>query len=200
MYNIDKVREDFPILGREVYKKPLVYLDNAATSQKPQLVIDAIAEAYSKWNSNIHRGVHHLSQIATMKHEQARKAVAEFIGASSSDEIVFTKGTTDSLNALAFSYGEKYVHEGDEIIVSAVEHHSNIVPWQMLCERKGARLRVIPMADDGTLLLEDYRAKLDSFSCTVPVFDQLVLAEFINAGHMERYISRRRRNQRRTEE
>ena len=133
-------RADFPILNETVHGRPLVYLDNAATSQKPQQVLDAIVEAYSRWNSNIHRGVHHLSQVATSKHEGARQAVADFINAKSSDEIVFTKGTTDSLNALAFSFGEAFIHEGDEIIVSGLEHHSNIVPWQMLCERKKAVL------------------------------------------------------------
>lgn len=153
-------RTDFPILKETVHGRALVYLDNAATSQKPQQVIDAITEAYCHWNSNIHRGVHHLSQVATMKHEEARKAVAAFIGASSSDEIVFTKGTTDSLNALAFSYGEKYVHEGDEIIVSGLEHHSNIVPWQMLCERKKAVLRHIPLREDLTLDIEAFKGLL----------------------------------------
>ena len=162
-------REDFPILKEQVHGRPLVYLDNAATSQKPQPVIDAIAEAYSHWNSNIHRGVHHLSQVATMKHEEARKGVAAFIGANSSDEIVFTKGTTDSLNALAFSYGEKYVHEGDEIIVSAVEHHSNIVPWQMLCERKKAVLRHIPLREDMTLDLEAFKGLLNEKTKLVSV-------------------------------
>lgn len=141
-------RSDFPILKELVYNKPLVYLDNAATSQKPQAVIDAIAYAYSHWNANIHRGVHHLSQIATAKHEEARQKVADFIHARSAKEIIFTKGTTDALNTLAFSFGERYISQGDEIIVSAVEHHSNIVPWQMLCERKGATLKVIPLIDD----------------------------------------------------
>ena len=153
-------RSDFPILQETVHGRPLFYLDNAATSQKPQAVIDAIAEAYSHWNSNIHRGVHHLSQVATMKHEEARKAVADFIGAKSSDEIIFTKGTTDSLNALAFSFGEACIREGDEIIVSAVEHHSNIVPWQMLCERKKAVLRHIPLREEQTLDIEAFKGLL----------------------------------------
>ena len=153
-------RSDFPILTEQVHKRPLVYLDNAATSQKPQLVINAIIEAYTHWNSNIHRGVHHLSQVATMKHEEARQAVADFIGAKSSDEIVFTKGTTDSLNALAFSFGEAFIRESDEIIVSAVEHHSNIVPWQMLCERKKAVLRHIPLREDLTLDIEAFKGLL----------------------------------------
>ena len=167
-----------------VHGRPLVYLDNAATSQKPQEVIDAIGEAYGRWNSNIHRGVHHLSQIATMKHEEARKAVASFIGAASSDEIVFTKGTTDSLNALAFSLGEPkptpnpslkggeskaWINEGDEIIVSGLEHHSNIVPWQMLCARKGATLRHIPLRADLTIDIEAYKRMLSAKTKLVSV-------------------------------
>ena len=165
-------RSDFPILTEKVHGRALVYLDNAATSQKPQAVIDAIAEAYCRWNSNIHRGVHHLSQVATQHHEAARRAVAEWINAKSSDEIVFTKGTTDSINALAFALGElkiknyelqeePYIHEGDEIIVSAVEHHSNIVPWQMLCERKKAVLRHIPLREDQTLDIEAFKGMLN---------------------------------------
>jgi cysteine desulfurase/selenocysteine lyase len=136
-------REDFPILGQQVHNRALVYLDNAATTQKPQAVIDAIAEAYSHWNANVHRGVHHLSQVATQKHEEAREKVAQLIHAQSSEEIIFTKGTTDSLNMLARSFGDALINEGDEIIVSQLEHHSNIVPWQMLCERKKATLKVV---------------------------------------------------------
>ena len=127
-------REDFPILKETVHGRPLVYLDNAATSQKPQEVIDAIGEAYGRWNSNIHRGVHHLSQIATSHHEAARQAGADFIGAKSSDEIIFTKGTTDSLNALAFSFGEAFIQEGDEIIVSGLEHHPEVTIQQLMAE------------------------------------------------------------------
>ena len=127
-------RADFPILNEKVHGRPLVYLDNAATSQKPQAVIDAIMEAYTRWNSNIHRGVHHLSQMATHHHEEARQAVAEFIGAKSSDEIIFTKGTTDSLNTFAFSFGEAFIHEGDEIIVSGVEHHPEVTIQQLMAE------------------------------------------------------------------
>ena len=162
-------RKDFPILKEQVYGRPLVYLDNAATSQKPQVVLDAITEAYSTWNSNIHRGVHHLSQVATMKHEEARQAVASFINAQSSDEIIFTKGTTDSLNALAFSIGELLVHEGDEIIVSGLEHHSNIVPWQMLCERKKAVLRHIPLREDLSLDIEAFKGLLSEKTRLVSV-------------------------------
>jgi cysteine desulfurase/selenocysteine lyase len=162
-------REDFPILNEKVYGRPLVYLDNAATSQKPQAVLDAISEAYTHWNSNIHRGVHHLSQVATQKHEDARQRMADLIHATSSDEIIFTKGTTDSLNALAFSLGELLVNEGDEIIVSAMEHHSNIVPWQMLCERKKAVLRHIPLRNDQTLDIEAFKGLLNEKTKLVSV-------------------------------
>ena len=139
---------DFPILNEQVYGKRLVYLDNAATSQKPQVVLDAIVEAYTHWNANIHRGVHHLSQVATEHHEQARQAVADFLHAQSAKEIIFTKGTTDAPNMLAFSFGEAFVGEGDEIIVSTLEHHSNIVPWRMLAERRGAVLEAVPLKSD----------------------------------------------------
>lgn len=154
-------RNDFAILNERVHGQAMVYLDNAATTQKPSCVVEALVEAYSKWNSNIHRGVHHLSQVATSKHEAARKALADFIGAESSDEIVFTKGTTDSLNALAFSFGEAFIQEGDEIIVSGLEHHSNIVPWQMLCERKKTVLRHIPLRGDLTLDIEAFEKLLN---------------------------------------
>ena len=162
-------REDFPILNETVHGRALVYLDNAATTQKPQVVIDAIAEAYSHWNANVHRGVHHLSQVATQKHEEAREKVAQLIHAQSSEEIIFTKGTTDSLNMLARSFGEAMVKEGDEIIVSQLEHHSNIVPWQMLCERKGAVLKVIPLRDDLTLDVEAFKGLLSEKTRLVSV-------------------------------
>ena len=162
-------KADFPILKEKVHGRDLVYLDNAATSQKPQQVVDAIVEAYSHWNSNIHRGVHHLSQVATSKHEESRQKVADFIGAKSSDEIIFTKGTTDSINALAFSFGEAFIGEGDEIIVSGLEHHSNIVPWQMLCERKKAVLRHIPLLEDLTLDLEAFKGLLSARTKLVSV-------------------------------
>ena len=162
-------RKDFAILKQQVHGRELVYLDNAATSQKPQAVMDAIMEAYCHWNSNIHRGVHHLSQVATMKHEEARKSLADFIGARFPEEIIFTKGTTDSLNALAFSFGESFVREGDEIIVSALEHHSNIVPWQMLCARKKAVLRHIPLREDLRLDLEAFAAMLNERTRLVSV-------------------------------
>ena len=155
-------KTDFPILKQQVHGKRLVYFDNAATSQKPQCVIDAISEAYSTWNANIHRGTHHLSQVATAKHEEARSILANMIGAQSSREILFTRGTTEGLNMLAFCFGEAFIREGDEIIVSAMEHHSNIVPWQMLCERKKATLRVIPLREDLSLDIEAYKGLLSN--------------------------------------
>lgn len=154
--NITKIRKDFPILGRTVYGRPLVYLDNAATTQKPRCVVDAITEEYYSVNANVHRGVHFLSQQATELHEAARETVRRFINARSTNEIVFTRGTTESINLLASSFGEACMTEGDEIIVSTMEHHSNIVPWQLLRERRGIVIRVIPMSDDGRLLLDEY--------------------------------------------
>lgn len=162
-------RSDFPILSEQVYGRPLIYLDNAATSQKPQAVLDAMLDAYTHWNANIHRGVHHLSQVATKHHEEARAHVADFLHARSAKEIVFTKGTTDSINMLAFSFGEAFVHEGDEIIVSQLEHHSNIVPWQMLCERKKATLRVIPLCDNLSLDIEAFKTLLTPHTRLVAV-------------------------------
>ena len=162
-------REDFPILNEQVHGRALVYLDNAATTQKPQVVLDAIIEAYSRWNANVHRGVHHLSQVATQKHEEAREKVAQLIHAQSSEEIIFTKGTTDSLNMLARSFGDAMVKEGDEIIVSQLEHHSNIVPWQMLCERKGAVLKVIPLREDLSLDIEAFKQLLSEKTRLVSV-------------------------------
>ena len=154
-------RTDFPILNQQVHGKQLIYFDNAATAQKPQCVIDAVTEAYTTWNANIHRGTHHLSQVATAKHEQARAILASMIGANSSKEVLFTRGTTEGLNMLAFSFGEAFIHEGDEIIVSALEHHSNIVPWQMLCQRKKCVLRVIPLHDDLSLNIEAFKSLLN---------------------------------------
>ena len=162
-------RTDFPILSESVHGRQLVYLDNAATTQKPQVVIDAITEAYSHWNANVHRGVHHLSQVATQKHEEAREKVAQLIHAQSSEEIIFTKGTTDSLNMLARSFGDAMLHEGDEIIVSQLEHHSNIVPWQMLCERKKATLKVIPLREDLSLDTEAFKGLLSDKTRLVSV-------------------------------
>ena len=160
---------DFPILNELVHGRKLVYLDNAATTQKPQVVLDAIVEAYSRWNANVHRGVHHLSQVATQKHEEARKKVAGLIHAQSEEEIIFTKGTTDSINMLAYSFGEAMVHEGDEIIVTQLEHHSNIVPWQMLCERKKAVLKVIPLREDLSLDIEAFKGLLSEKTRLVSV-------------------------------
>lgn len=160
---------DFPILNELVHGRKLVYLDNAATTQKPQVVLDAIVEAYSRWNANVHRGVHHLSQVATQKHEEARKKVAGLIHAQSEEEIIFTKGTTDSLNMLARSFGDAKVSEGDEIIVSQLEHHSNIVPWQMLCERKKAVLKVIPLREDLSLDIEAFKGLLSEKTRLVSV-------------------------------
>ena len=154
MYDVNRVREDFPILAREIYGRPLVYLDNGATTQKPRQVVEAMVDEYYNVNANVHRGVHFLSQQATDLHEASRETVRRFINAQSTSEILFTRGTTESINLLAFSFGEAMVKEGDEVVVSAMEHHSNIVPWQMMCERKGAQLRVIPMTDEGELQLE----------------------------------------------
>ena len=156
MYDINKIREDFPILSRTVYGKPLVYLDNAATTQKPLCVLDAMREEYLNVNANVHRGVHYLSQQATDLHEAARETVRRFIHAAKTEEIVFTRGTTESLNLVASSFCEAFMSEGDEVIVSTMEHHSNIVPWQLQAARKGIVLRVIPISDKGELLLDDF--------------------------------------------
>lgn len=157
MLNIEEIRKDFPILSRTVYNRPLVYLDNAATTQKPRAVVEAMTEEYYSVNANVHRGVHYLSQQATELHEQARANVQKFINARSEAEIIFTRGTTESLNLVAFSFGEAFLKEGDEVLVSVMEHHSNIVPWQMLRERKGIVLKVIPMTDEGEIDLEAYK-------------------------------------------
>lgn len=154
MYDLNTVRGNFPILSRQVYNRPLVYLDNAATTQKPACVVDAMVNEYYTVNANVHRGVHFLSQQATDLHEAARETVRQFINARESREIVFTRGTTESLNLVATAYGETFLNEGDEVIVSVMEHHSNIVPWQMLRERKGIVLKVAPMTDEGVLDLE----------------------------------------------
>lgn len=156
MYDITKVRESFPILSRTVYGKPLIYLDNGATTQKPLCVLDAMREEYLNVNANVHRGVHWMSQQATDLHEAARETVRKFINAHSTTEIVFTRGTTESLNLVASSFVEGCMKEGDEVIVSTMEHHSNIVPWQLQEQRKGIVLKVIPMTDEGELLLEEY--------------------------------------------
>lgn len=158
-FNVREIREDFPALRQLIYGKNLIYFDNGATSQKPQLVLDAINQYYSKDNANIHRGVHLLSQKATTEYEQARKTIGDYINAKNSDEIIFTKGTTDAINLVAFSFGE-LLSAGDEIVISAMEHHSNIVPWQMLCERKGLILRVIPINNRGEIIQEEYEKLL----------------------------------------
>jgi len=154
MLNVYKIREDFPILDQQVYGKPLVYLDNGATTQKPLVVLETIDKLYNRENGNVHRGVHHLSTITTENYEAARDTVRKYIHAAHTHEVIFTHGTTSSINAVAFSFGEKYVHAGDEIIVSGMEHHANIVPWQMLCERKEARLKVLPVDETGDLMLD----------------------------------------------
>jgi cysteine desulfurase/selenocysteine lyase len=156
MYDINKVRADFPILEREVYKKPLVYLDNGATTQKPRAVVNAMVEEYYSVNANVHRGVHFLSQQATELHEASRETVRRFINARSTNEIIFTRGTTESINLLAFSFGEAFLGEGDKVIISTMEHHSNIVPWQLLAARKGIGIKIIPMNNRGELLLDEY--------------------------------------------
>lgn len=155
--DVTKTRNDFPVLSQRVYGQPLVYFDNAATTQKPRIVIDTINEMHVEHNSNIHRGVHYLSEKMTERYESARQKVQSYLHARSSQEIIFTSGATGAINLAAFSFGEKYVKANDEIIVSEMEHHSNIVPWQMLCGRKGAKLRVIPINEKGELLLAEYK-------------------------------------------
>ena len=162
MIDVEKIRRDFPILGREVYGKPLVYLDNAATTQKPQCVIDAISEAYCNENANVHRGIHFLSQQATDMMEAAREKVRQFIGAGSTEEIIFTRGTTESINLLASSFAAAFLKEGDEVIISGMEHHSNIVPWQIQAQKYGFKLKVIPVTDLGELDLEAFRKLISS--------------------------------------
>lgn len=156
MYDVLKIREDFPILSREVYGKPLVYFDNGATTQKPRSVVDVMTDEYYSVNANVHRGVHFLSQQATELHEASRETVRQFINARSTNEIVFTRGTTESINLLASSFSEACLSEGDEVMVTVMEHHSNIVPWQLQAMRKGIVLKVIPMNDRGELLLDEY--------------------------------------------
>lgn len=169
MFDIQQIRADFPILSQEVYGKPLIYFDNAATMQKPQAVVEAMTQAYYTTNANVHRGVHYLSQQATELHENARERVRQFLNARTAAEIIFTRGTTESLNLLASSFGEAFLNEGDEVILSVMEHHSNIVPWQLLRQRKGIVLKVIPMFDDGTLDLTAYEALFTSRTRLVSV-------------------------------
>jgi len=167
--DIQKIRADFPILAQTVYGKPIVYMDNGATTQKPQVVIDTLVRMYSGCNANIHRGVHYLSEQATEAYESARRTVRDFLNAELSQEIIFTPGVTASINLVAFSYGERYVKPGDEIILSVMEHHSNIVPWQLMCDRKGAHLRVIPVTDSGELMMDEYRKLLNERTRLVAV-------------------------------
>ncbi|MCY4365611.1 MAG: cysteine desulfurase [Chloroflexi bacterium] len=171
-FNVTRIREDFPILKETVNGKPLVYLDNAATSQKPQAVIDALVNYYMTENSNVHRGVHTLSQKATDAYEGAREKVRQFINAEHDKEIIFVRGTTEGINLVAQTYGRTHIGAGDEIIVTAMEHHSNIVPWQMLCEEKGAHLKVIPINDDGELLLDEYEKLLSPRTKLVSIVHQ----------------------------
>ena len=167
--DVERIRKDFPILQQQVYGKPLVYLDNAATAQKPQAVLDAIRQFYSLDNSNVHRGVHLLSQRATESYEQARVKVQRFLNAAESREIIFVRGVTEAINLVAQTYGRTHVGPGDEVIISGMEHHSNIVPWQILCQEKGAALRVIPVSDNGELVLEEYEKLLNERTRLVAV-------------------------------
>ena len=190
MRDIAEIRADFPILSRKIYDKPLVYFDNGATTQKPQCVLDAVDEVYESYNGNIHRGVHYLSEMSSEAYEKAREKVKAFINADKREEIVFTSGTTGSINGIAFSFGERYIKPGDEIILSCLEHHANIVPWQMMCERKGAVLRIIPINDNGEIILEEYYKLLSSKTRLVSVTQAsnslgtvLPLKEIIAAAH-----------------
>lgn len=190
MRGITEIRDDFPILSRKVFGKPLVYFDNGATTQKPQCVIDAVDEVYKSYNGNIHRGVHFLSDMSSEAYEKARETVKSFINADKREEIVFTSGTTGSINGIAFSFSEQYIKPGDEIILSNLEHHANIVPWQMMCERKGAVLRVIPINDKGEIILEEYYKLLSSRTRLVSVTQVsnalgtiLPVDEIITAAH-----------------
>ncbi len=188
--SVEEIRADFPILSRKVYDKPLVYFDNGATAQKPGSVIDKLTAVYTDYNGNIHRGVHFLSDQTSEAYEDARTNVARFINAARKEEVIFTSGTTGSINAVAFSFGERYVRHGDEIIVSELEHHANIVPWQLMCERKGASLRVIPIDDNGAIRLEEYyklisaKTKLVAVTQVSNALGTVVpLSEVIKAAH-----------------
>ncbi|MCC7525865.1 MAG: cysteine desulfurase [Chitinophagaceae bacterium] len=158
--DVEKLRKDFPLLQTQLYGKPLIYLDNAATTQKPQYVLDALSQYYTQYNSNVHRGVHALSQQATEAYEVARRKIAGFINARHDHEIIFTKGTTNGINLVAASFGKKFLSAGDEVLISAMEHHSNIVPWQMICEEKGAILKVIPISNTGELVMDAFDSLL----------------------------------------
>jgi cysteine desulfurase / selenocysteine lyase len=188
--NIEEIRADFPILNRKIYDKSLVYLDNGATTQKPKVVIDALNEIYSSYNANIHRGVHLLSDLSSEAYENSREKVRSFINADRKEEIIFTSGTTGSINGIAFSFGERYISSGDEIIISHLEHHANIVPWQMMCERKGAVLKIIPIDFAGNIIFEEYLKMLSSKTKLVSVAQAsnalgtiLPVREIISAAH-----------------
>jgi len=190
MKDIIDIRADFPILNRKVYDRPLVYFDNGATTQKPQCVLDAVDEVYESYNGNIHRGVHFLSDMSSEAYEKSREKVRSFINADKREEVVMTSGTTGSINGIAFSFGERYINPGDEIILSRLEHHANIVPWQMMCERKGAVLRVIPINENGEIILEEYYRLLSSKTKLVSVTQAsnalgsiLPIEEIISAAH-----------------
>lgn len=161
-WNVEKIREEFPVLSRQVYGKPLAYLDNGATAQKPRCVIDTIDRLHRELNANVHRGAHYMSEVCTEEYEAARRAVADFIGVGSTREIVFTAGATASINTVAYSFGERFIGAGDNVITTEMEHHSNIVPWQLICGRKGAELRVIPFDDDGRLKIETLDQLIDN--------------------------------------
>lgn len=167
--NIQNIRGQFPVLEQEVHGKPLIYMDNAATTQKPQVVLDALSFYYTHDNSNIHRGAHTLADRATRAYEKTRKMVKDFLNAAEEEEIIFTKGTTEGINLVACTFGRKYIKEGDEVIISTLEHHSNIVPWQMLCEEKGATLKIIPINDKGEILMEEFEALLSEKTKLVSV-------------------------------
>lgn len=190
MKSIAEIRADFPILGRTIYGKPLIYFDNGATTQKPGCVLDAVDDVYKLYNGNIHRGVHFLSDMSSGEYEQSREVVRQFINAGKREEVIFTSGTTGSINGIAFSFGERYIKAGDEIILSRLEHHANIVPWQMMCQRKGAILRVIPINDKGEIILDEYYRLLSPKTKLVSVTQAsnalgtvLPLDEIIAAAH-----------------
>jgi cysteine desulfurase/selenocysteine lyase len=188
--SISDIRVDFPILGRKVYDRPLIYFDNGATTQKPLCVLDAVRQVYTSYNGNIHRGVHAMSDMTSEAYENAREKVRSFINAGKVEEIIFTSGTTGSINAVAFSFGERYIKQGDEIILSTLEHHANIVPWQMMCLRKGASLKVIPVNDNGEIIFEEYLKLLSSKTRIVAVTaasnalgTKLPVSKIIGAAH-----------------
>jgi cysteine desulfurase/selenocysteine lyase len=190
--DISEIRADFPILQRKVYGKPLIYFDNGATTQKPICVLDAVREVYTTFNGNVHRGVHAMSDMTSEAYENAREKVRSFINAGKREEVVFTSGSTNSINSIAFSFGERYIKSGDEIILSNLEHHANIVPWQMMCERKGAILRVIPINDNGEILFNEYLKLLSKKTRIVAVTQVsnalgtiLPVKEIVKAAHAE---------------